>query len=148
MTPAFLLCVTVKIFSCLQPSTSCRRSLNWHTLCAKVNLNPGSRWWRCSLQQSFAADFDQVSSFGLSATFPDDIACCGNRNLKVSGDRRAALSVHTWLRFYIWPPQTCDFLFLCLSADWQLDFNILYEEKLKLKHIIFGKMFCLLCHMM
>lgn len=44
---------------------------------------------------SFAADFDQVSSFGLGGTFPDNFACCGNRNLKVSGDTRVALSVHT-----------------------------------------------------
>lgn len=52
------------------------------------------------VERSFAADFDQVSSFGRSARFPDNIACCGNRNLKVSGDTRVALSVHTWLHFY------------------------------------------------
>lgn len=46
-------------------------------------------------KQSFAADFDQVSSFGRSTMFPDNIACCGNRNWKVSGDTRVALSVHT-----------------------------------------------------
>lgn len=52
-------------------------------------------------KQSLAADFDQVSSFGRRAKFPDNIACCGNRNLEVSGDTRVALSVHTWLHFYV-----------------------------------------------
>lgn len=46
-------------------------------------------------KQSFAADFDRVSSFGRRAKFPDNIACCGNRNLKVSGDTHVALSFHT-----------------------------------------------------
>ncbi len=64
-------------------------------------------------KQSFAADFDQVSSFGRRARFPDNIACCGNRNSKVSGDTRVALSVHT-LHFYVWPSQTLFFLRLVL----------------------------------
>lgn len=66
-------------------------------------------------KQPFAADFDQVSSFGRRAKFPDNIACCGNRNLKVSGDTHVALSVHTWLHFYVWPSQTLWFSF---STKW------------------------------
>lgn len=69
------------------------------------------------VKQSFAADFDQVSSFGCNAMFPDNIACCGNRNLKVSGDTHVALSVHTWLQFYIWPSQTLWFSVLALCSD-------------------------------
>lgn len=56
-------------------------------------------------KQSFAAVFDQVSSSGRSATFPDNIECCGNRNFEVSGDTRAALSFLTWLLLYM-----CDLL--------------------------------------
>lgn len=70
----------------------------WHSRCLYVHLKLPSGQLKCSLQPeklSFAADFDQVSSFGLRGRFPDNIACCGNRNLKVSGDTRVALSFHT-----------------------------------------------------
>lgn len=96
------------------------------------------------VEQSFAADFDQVSSFGRSARFPDNIACCGNRNLKVSGDTRVALSVHTWLHFYVWPSQTLFCLCLVLwrfnfdltLKTWNIYFRDIYWVILKLNLII------------
>lgn len=95
-------------------SLSCQCLSDWHILFLKVSLNLHGGGLRCSLhqeKQSFAADFDQVSSFGRRAKFPDNIACCGNRNPKVSGDTRVALSVHTWLHFCVWPSQTLWFSF-------------------------------------
>lgn len=68
--------------------------LNWHIFIPvqqlMVGLSPPVKW-------SLAADFNQVSSIGHRAKFPDNIACCGNRNLKVAGDTNVALRVHTCL---------------------------------------------------
>lgn len=61
-------------------------------------------------RQSFAADFDQVSSFVRRARFPDKAECCGNRNLKVSGETFVTLSVQIGLNFlYIWHFDTLAF---------------------------------------
>lgn len=52
------------------------------------------------VKQSVTADFDQVSSFGHRARFPDNIACCGNRKLEVTGDTCVALRVRISLHVF------------------------------------------------
>lgn len=107
-------CFCVAVFLSLHLSLNNQGYLNWHTLCIVlcawrsflISVHQPMEVLLPTVRQSLAADFDQVSSFGQSATLPDNSACYGNRKLKVSRGTGVALSVHTWLHFYSWPSQT------------------------------------------
>lgn len=99
----------VCVFHPDHPSTLTQCLLNWRIWGLEVNLNVHSSWLRCSVHgRSYqllhaSIKFPLVAS---EASFPDNIACCGNRNLKISGDTHLALSIHTCYIFYIWTSRT------------------------------------------